>query len=585
MTKANSLIHTPSTSKKPEDISVEDLKSLSKDSFIMWCLTSGAKVDSNTIDFDAHRYLIPLYMDNSELIVWQKAAQLGATIWMLLRVLWWLQYHQGRKAGLYFPTNDGVQNLSKDRLAPLINSCPSIKEISPETGKMNLRHIGQSSFYLYHLGGVASKDSVPLDYLSFDEVRLCDPRDIDQAMHRVSHSPYKMKVFASTCGIDQNDINARFTRGTQHIWFSSCGCPEGGIDLARTFPNCVITDDPKRPGEVYLRCPKCKYEIKDPQNGRYVPMNPTADYNSYHVSQLVSKFRTTKEIWEEYLYTTNKEEFYNAALGIPYVDGANRGVTPSQLKSCINPELKWAREDDSRTRTAMGVDQGGAYNMVVIADINPDGTRKRIRHVEIIEQHNPDYYENGKQVSPFKRLYKMMEEFNVGICVVDMMPNYNEALKFAQAFPGRVYLAYYQTNGREVVQWADRGRAKETVRKAGPLLKFKYQCAMGRFPSLSFSLGEWSEGNVEIPPLDNIRQMAISEEMNSRGRLKPESPARRLFSHLPRLIKRWEETDADSGTGRWVWVYAGGDPHLAHAWNYCNIALERLRRKTSFSFA
>lgn len=921
------------TKKEIEDISVEDLRSLSNDNFLMWCMTSGAKVDNNEIEFDTHRYLIPIYMDNTDHIVWQKAAQLGATVYMLLRTLWWLEKHQGRKAGLYFPTNDGVQNLSKDRLTPLIDSCPSIKAISPDSGKLNLRHIGSSSFYLYHLGGVASKDSVPMDFVSFDEVRLCDAKDIDQTLHRIAHSPYKLKTFMSTCktgdtkiwvrkkpttklykvstqpvlmsleelktcwqdyqalsyasgrarnakkyvfrditafhdngvkdivkvtfddgrsvrttsnheyavtstkprahrwvewkpvselvnstefrnlvltgvestrelhapydllsyyvfgaylaegsvvtnttntieiaqlsttnnrlrtnviqwatslgleckehpkrlrvslckrpdlfelfssfgshantknlpsklleaskeqleqllqgfidgdgwytkngwgmtttspqirdsisaiafrlgmptfyryyppkgnsseywqvvhepnsrrlnmqseksgvrlgtvvaieeagaaqvyditidlthnyvlengyvvhncGLPDNDINRRWQQGTQHIWRSACGCPDG-CDLARAFPDCVVTDDPKRPGQVYLRCPKCRYEIKDAQNGRYVANNPSADFHSYHVSQLVSKYRSTKDVWTEFLNTTNIEEFYNAALGIPYIDSANRGVTPGQLESCVNSELSWMKDEKRQpeTRTAMGVDQGGAYNMVVIADIDANGRRKRIRHVEIIEQLNPTYYEENGPVSPFNRLYKLMDEFNVGICVIDMMPNYNEALKFAQSFPGRVFLAYYKRDGKEVVQWGDRGKFKENVRKAGPLLKFKYQCAIGRFPSLSYALGEWAEGNVQIPPLDGIRQVARSEEHDSRGQLLPESPARRLFSHLPRLIKRWTEVDAETGNGRWEWVYAGGDPHLAHAWNYCNIALERLRRKAIFTF-
>src|SRR5689334_7496284 len=116
MTNPNNIIKSPII--KPEDITVETLRHMSSDSFIMWCLTSGAKVDHNEVEFDNHRYLIPLYSDNSTHIVWQKAAQLGATVYMLLRVLWWLENHPGRKAGLYFPTKEGVENLSKDRLTP-----------------------------------------------------------------------------------------------------------------------------------------------------------------------------------------------------------------------------------------------------------------------------------------------------------------------------------------------------------------------------------------------------------------------------------------------------------------------------------
>lgn len=567
---------------KPEDITLDDLRHMSSDSFALWALTSGVKVDSNVMDFDHHRYLLPIYMCDETEIVWQKAAQMGATIYMLLRALWWLEKNQGRKAGLYFPTKEGVENLSKDRLTPLIQSCPSISDIARETDKLGLRKVGSSSFYLYHLGGVASKDSVPLDFIAFDEVRLCDPKEIDQALERISHSPHKFKIFMSTCGLPQNDIAARFDLGTQHIWRSKCGCSDG-CDLARTFPDCIVADDPSRPKEVYLRCPKCKWEIKDPQNGRYEAMNDSADYFSFHVSQLASHYISTKEVWDAFKRTTNLEEFYNAKLGIPYIDGANRGVTPDMLESCINKDLPWASDvhKKERTQTAMGIDQGGAYNMAIIADIAPDGTRKRIRHIEIIEQHNPDYYKDNKQVSPFVRLHELMDEYNVRIAVCDMMPNYNEALAFAQAFPGRVFLAHYQQDAKDAVQWGDRTRAKEGVRRAGPLLKFKYTVTIGRFPSLSVSLGEWAGGNVQIPNPDTLRQMARDEKTQI---LKPEAPARRLFNHLPRLIKRWKETDAETGRGRWEWIYAGGDPHLAHSWNYCNVALERLRRNTQWTF-
>lgn len=573
------LIYTPKKIIKPEDISVDDLKHLSKDSFALWTLTSGAKVDSNDVEFNNHRYLLPIYMDDSTEIVWQKAAQMGATVYMLLRILWWLYTHQGRKAGLYMPNRELIDNTSKDRLHPLIQSVPPIHEITNEGDKLGLKQIGTSSFYLYHLGGVSSKDSVPLDYISFDEIRLCSDKDIDQALERISHSPFKYKVFMSTAGLPDSDVNMRFQEGSQHIWLAKCHCSDG-VDLARTFPECVVADDPRR-SEPYLRCPKCKWEIKDPQNGRYVAHNPGADYHSYHVSQLTSKFITLKEIWRFWKRTTNISEFYNAKLGLPYVDEESRGVTMAQLEAAVDPHLEWARPNKRENHTSMGVDQGGGYLMAVIADTKD--SKKRLRHVEIIEQHNPDYKDaNGKLQSPFVRLGQLMDEYGVRVCVIDAMPNVNDALQFAQRYPGRVFLAYYQKDAKELVQWGDRKKYKETVRKAGPLLKFKYLCVLSRFSSLDFSLGEWAAGNVVCPDPERLRQMAFDEKTSQ---LIPEAPARRLFNHLVRLIKRFHETNDETGDGRWEWVYTGGDPHLTHAWNYCNVGLERLRRQPIFTFA
>lgn len=567
---------------RPEDITLDDLRYLAKDSFALWALTSGVKVDHNSLDFSKHRYLLPIYMDNSKEIVWRKSAQIGATIYLLLRVLWWLQNNQGRKAGLYFPTKEGVENLSKDRVGPLIESAPDLSRISSSEDKLGLRYIGKSAFYLYHLGGQASKDSVPLDFIAFDEVRLMNPADIDQALERISHSSHKYKLFTSTCGLPNSDIDARYQGGTQYSWFSKCGCPDG-VNLAYTFPDCVIADDPRRK-EPYLRCPKCKWEIKDPQNGRYVAMNPGAKYNSYHVSQLASAFISVEEIWDFYKRTTNMQEFYNAKLGIPYIDVSNMAMAKEDMLNSINGDLLWREANSSTDKgiTAMGVDQGGGYCVVVIADIKDD--KKRIRHIEIIEQANPNYYEGGKPVTPFKRLHELMNEYNVRICVCDYMPNYNDAMHFAQAFPGRVYLAYYHEGlTADPVQWNDR-RYKESVKKAGPLLKFKYTVALSRFQSLEILFGAWRGGQYVMPRPELLLQTMKDP---ASGQLRVASPAEWLIETMPRHIRKFTVTNEETGAGKYTWVYTGGGhgDHLTHASNYCNVALERLRRQTVFLFA
>lgn len=724
MSTADPHIQVPNRIIKPEDITLDDLHLMSQDSFALWALTSGVKVDNNNVDFNNHRYLLPIYLDDSLEIVWQKAAQLGATVYMLLRILWWLEAHQGRKAGLYFPTKEGTENLSKDRLTPLIQSCPSISRLTDSQDKLGLRKIGKSSFYLYHLGGVASKDSVPLDYIAFDEVRLCSAPDIDQALERVSHSPYKIKTFMSTAGMPDGDINDRFQHGTQHIWMSkcftaetkiwvrdihtnavclksfselqtanewkshqamsvdtqhkkvvwrnithlhnngvqrtvrlhykngtavectpdhlfavlsetnrtmyreahellnhrlltvrnaavpgyhpnsnrryvlnyelcgmelerieggseqqvfditvdatedrnhnfvlengavvhNCGCPDG-CDLARTFPDCVVEDEKRQ--KLYLRCPRCKYVIKDAQNGRYVPHNPGAPYNSYHVSQLASKYMSLPDVWSMWKRTTNIEEFHKAKLGLPYVDEINRGVTKDQVEACINTDLSWGK-GEGHNRCAMGVDQGAGYCMAIVSDYHND--KKRIRHVEIIEQHNPDYKVDGKLVTPFLRLRELMNEYNVKVCVVDAMPNVNDAVNFAQDYPGRVFLAHYTTDSKDVVQWTDKTKYKATVAKAGPLLKFKYSCVLSRFKSLGLALGEWANGDVTLPNPEGLIQMCANEKTDQ---IQPEPPARRMLQHLCRLIKRYRVTNEETGEGRHEWIFSGGDPHLA----------------------
>jgi phage terminase large subunit GpA-like protein len=310
--------------------------------FALWSQYSGIEVDNHRFEFDKHRYLLPIYLDMHDEVVLIKAAQMGATVYQLLFLIWWARHHNV-KTGMYFPTKDGVGKLSKDRLTPLIQSnrelSSYIKDAADTIGLKQIENIHgrTSSMYLLYLGGQASKDSVPLDVVVFDEVRLVKSEDIDQALERISHSEYKVKRFMSTAGFPNKDIHARFLRGNQMTWHVKCNCLDGFIP-SEVFPECIV-DTGK---EVYLRCPRCGMRIHDPQYGNYIAHNPKADVHSYSASQLISKFITPKEIWKSYLETTNKKEFYNAKLGRPYIDTENQPVTEETLQANVNPDIKWA---------------------------------------------------------------------------------------------------------------------------------------------------------------------------------------------------------------------------------------------------
>lgn len=563
----------------------EQVSTLMQTNFALWSQYSGIEVDHAKFDFDKHRYLLPMYLDTSKEIVLLKAAQMGATIYMLLRLLWFCRYQQV-KCGLYFPTADGVNTLSKDRLTPLLRSnkelYESVKDDASDTlGLKQIENIHgkRSSLYMLYLGGTASKDSVPLDIIAFDEVRLVEPSDIDQALERISHSSYKYKMFMSTAGMPGLDIDKRFKLGTQLYWHVKCLCHDGFIP-SDVFPDCIV-DTGK---EVYMRCPKCKLRILDPQNGNYIAHNPKADFPSYHISQLISKFTTPKEIWTMYQTTTNKKEFYNAKLGRPFIDAENMPITEDVLDNCVNTSINWAmseaKDSPLRRRCAMGVDQMSGNNYVVITKKGING-KKHIVHLEIIESGNPRYWENGKPITPFKRLYELMREFDVGVCVIDAMPSANEAQDFARAFPGRVFLSWYGDGGVDLAKWHDRLKMKEQLRKGSKEIKLKWQVTLHRYMSLDWTMNDFVERNIEMPNPDALVQVVRNEDT---GRYEAENICRRFRTHLRSLVREKEIIDELSGKFKLVYKYVGRDPHFAHAMNYCNIAYERLRKVAIFSF-
>jgi hypothetical protein len=562
------------------NVSADQLMALQRSNFALWAATIGIEVDHKPFNFNKHKYLLPLYLDMSQEIVLMKAAQMGATIWMLLRLLWFCLFNKA-KACLYFPTDDATGKLSKDRLKPLIMSNAMLSSAITDTDTIGLKQIGKhSSLYLQHMGGEATKDSVPFDMLCFDEVRLLNLADIDQARERISHSIHKYVMQVSTAGYPGNDIAKVFARGTQNYWHCRCNCSDGFIPSDH-WPDCVAVTSK----EVYLRCPICKKKITDAQDGRYIAHNPGADFPSYHISQFISKYISVKEIWDAWQRTENIKEFYNAKLGKPYVDEENQPVKHDDLLACENHDLSWnmtKSKHGAKIQRAMGVDQMGGDNYVVIAERHEN--KKRIVHTEIIDNRNPIYIENERRVSPFKRLYPLMKDWDIDLCIIDAMPNINEALDFARTFPKRVFVAWYVdgqgVQGRDMVQWGDRAKDKQTVKRGGPKIKFKYTCILSRYMSLDFALSEIANRNYEWPRPEGLIQVCRSIET---GLFEPLHIMKtHFYTHMKSLVRQKTILDEETGRFKMEWVNLGLDPHFVHSLNFCNIAIERLRKQPMF---
>ena len=541
-------------------------------SFLDWLLRSDFQVDSRPFDWDAHKYLVPIYQDESREIVLLKAAQIGATIWLLLRLLWWTTQHTV-KAGLYFPTKEGVEKLSKDRLAKLIDQNRELRGKLASGGTLSLKQFGPSSLYLQHIGGTASKDSTPLDVLAFDEVRLVEGRDISQAEERVSHSALQVKYFASTAGVPNSDIHARFLRTDQHHFHTRCGCPDGVV-LSAVFPDCIAVT---AGGECFYRCPRCGYRIRDPQNGRFVPHNAGAGVRGYHIHQMLSRYISPRQIWTTFQETDNKQEFYNAKLGVPFVDPKNIGLSPDELDACVTDGIAWnrptVRDGLPEGRMCMGIDQMAGFNYVVV--LQQTGTQRRLVRLEVIEEDDP-----------FRRCHELMLEDRIDVCVVDAMPNFNDAANLARAFPRKVFLAWWSSSARDMVQWSDRRRQAGPVKRATAMTKIAWWVFFNKYTAIEFALGQLQNRRIRIPRADGYDQVI----RNQRGLIGPVNLYEHFRDHLTSVIRERRERMAlnedqkriHTGAYTYEWVYTRGDAHFLDAATYAVFAAERLARRMAF---
>jgi len=547
-------------------------RSPSGGSFLDWVIKNDFLVDSRPFDWDAHRYLLPLYEDDSDEVVLLKAAQIGATIWLLLRLLWWVSQHT-LKAGLYFPTKQGVEKLSKDRLAKLIEQNKELRALLSDAGTLSLKQFGASSLYLQHIGGTASKDSTPLDVLAFDEVRLVESRDISQAEERVSHSPYQVKYFASTAGIPNADIHARFLRSDQRFFHTKCGCSDGVV-LSEVFPDCIAV---RSDGEVHYQCPRCGYRIRDPQNGRYVAHNPRSELTGFHIHQMLSRYISPRRIWQAFQETDNRQEFYNAKLGVPYIDPKNVGLTADELDACITDDLHWNEPTRQNGlpdgRMCMGVDQMAGFNYVVV--LQQTGTRRRLVRLEVIEEDDP-----------FRRCHELMELDRIDVCVVDAMPNFNDAANFARAFPRKVFLAWWNSTAKHMVQWSDRKKEATPVKRATAMTKVGWWVLFNKYAAIEFALHQFQNRRITLPRPDGYLQMV----RDRRGSVELTNLYEHFRDHLTSVVRQRRERTVlneehkrlHTGEYSYEWAYTRGDPHFLDAATYAVFAAERLTKRMAF---
>jgi hypothetical protein len=545
---------------------------LATSDFFDWLIRNDLRVDGRPFDWDAHRYLWPLYQDDAGEIVLLKGAQVGATVWLLLRLLWWVCEHSV-KAGLYFPTKEGVEKLSKDRLAKLIEDNPAIRARLTSPGTLSLKQFGPSSLYLQHIGGTASKDSTPLDVIAFDEVRLVEGRDVSQAEERVSHSVHQVKYFASTAGIPNADVHARFLRTDQHHFHTRCGCPDGVV-LSEVFPDCIAV----RPtGECFYRCPRCGWRIRDPQNGRFVPHSPGSLVRGYHIHQLLSRYVSPRQVWQAFQETENKQEFYNAKLGVPYVDPKNVGLTADELDACLAPEITWGRptfrDGLPDGRLCMGVDQMAGFNYVVV--LQQTGTHRRLVRLEVIEEDDP-----------FARCHELMQQDRIDVCVVDGMPNFNDAANFARAFPRRVFLAWWTPFAKDMVQWSDRRKQAAPTRRATAMTKVPWWVVLNKYMAIEYTLRQFQSRRIAVPHSEGYEQVIRGRQ----GLMAPMNLYEHFRDHLTSVIRQRRERTAindeqkriHTGDYLYDWVYTRGDAHFLDAATYALFAAERLAKRMAF---
>lgn len=571
------------------------------------------------VDFTRYSHLRDPYEDNAHTLVTMAGAQTGKTSKLLWRLLRHAVMDWGGHVGVYYPDDRTAEKNSMrfeefakaiDAFRPFFGRGDEIR-----TGRDNLsvRTFGATTLYFQSIEGKSTTESTPMSVVFFDELRWMRANRVRLAEERTSGQD-AMKVYVVKAGTalhPNSDIHAAFMAGDQRFFHSDCRCP-GGVSLSETFPECVVdlqgatletkrevdracvlagvpycgvSDEERREfGEGVLRCPRCGTYLLRPRDGWWLAHNPGGAIHSYQFSQMLSPQmsgpRLAQKLHRPSSGIIDMASMYRDVAGMPYVGSEDLGITHERLVSMVRTDLIWPANMSLEWRranvanTAMGIDHMKGYNCVWIKQMAPNGKARTV-HLEVAHGDNP-----------WVRCGVLMDEYDVTCCVVEEGPNYNEALRFADAFPSRVYLMHF-SNGRsgDMAKWKQPSKAI----RGEEISSTRYVVTVNQDRAMQWSMDWLQRRGAEFPDPRGLVQklkkkggkVVFSPELRD-GAWEPAAILEEaVWPHLEAVAfaKRFRDGAEDGDVGARYdkeFTPIGMDPHFAHAGMMADLALMQI---------
>lgn len=419
----------------PDDLAVVDSA--------YWATMHKIRLVAGVFSFKNHGYQLEPMQSRVRRLCHMKGTQGGFSELEILRTLHGLIHRRYPQGVLYlFPTADNMQEFSKSRFDPLIQANPEaigrfVKTRKKGTDTAGLKRIHDAYLYLrgarltQTVGEVGDeKESVqlrgiPVDKVVLDELDLMDESVIAKARGRMGSSRVKEEVFIANPTLPDYGIDKVFRTSDQRHLFRKCSC--GTWTCAELeFPECVkVRED----GTGYIACKACGEPV-GLDRLEWVPAerDNTAFMHGYRWSQLSSAFNDPAEILADFNDPPqgNLADVYRLRLGLPYVAAENR-LTVGAVRDCCGPDYMLAQHGGP---CAMGVDVGITKHVII-------GIRTA-----------KDRYETLKVIalSRWEDIHDLARRFNVRSAVIDIRPYQDEARRFQDSEPYRIYLCEYGEN-------------------------------------------------------------------------------------------------------------------------------------------
>lgn len=293
----------------------------------------------------------------------------------------------GYRTGLYVaPRPNHVKLFSTNRFRPMIVQSPRLRPLLTRKGTYDAlmdKHLANGSWARFRVAYLTADQArgITSDFLALDEMQGLMYDHIPIIEQTQSHRPEGRRIYAGTPLTYSNPMEKWWERSTQKEWITRCD--SGHVqETALTMENI----GPRGP-----ICAKagCDSPV-DPSRGRWRARFKDAEYDGYHLNQLMVPWYqvTTPEgepAWNEILQ--NREhypeyEFRNEVLGESFQSGeallspediyacckdyrfTHRRATMLQGDTPVFMGLDWGGDGLSRTAIAIGAYFDGRFHLL-----------------------------------------------------------------------------------------------------------------------------------------------------------------------------------------------------------------------------
>ena len=359
-------------------------------------------------------------------------SQVGKTTMGIAEVLALADLHPRPVRIIYtMHTDTAVQEFSQTRAKPAIQTsqylAAKLGGVDNVHRKILRRRDGDSIVFFKGAAAGQQALSEPADMVVHDEVDFSRPDVLRLYEDRTAHSDLGWRRFFGTPTLPGFGLAALWEDSTQAEWLVRC--PHCRQEFPLAWPDAFAADV----DQPYYVCPRGHRITWETirERGRWVQARPGARYSMYRIPRALLPWWTAARIVEAFRAERFPNLFLNQVMGQPSTSG-DLTIDAGVVQACLGDHRNAERCEEP---TVLGADPGGSAVTGAVIHICvmrrlPDGKHQVVRMGHVLG---------------WEALSQVMELMNVRVAVVDGAHDPTKAREFCEAFPGRVWLAYYLT--------------------------------------------------------------------------------------------------------------------------------------------